>query len=124
VRASALWFFAYSSGGPGRAKWFELVFGRGDEREEDIGDKRLPRDSSPLIGALSDAAKQRQDRVGDAAQDRDDESRSRIAFDPRMVVLGESGVEDLVRRFDAPVATGNEQPMLSGQADARQLEMR
>ena len=94
------------------------MFGRGDESEEDIGDERLPRDSSALIGALSHAAKQRQNRVGDSAQDRDDESRSRIAFDPRVVVFREGGVEDLMRSLDAPVATSNEQAMLSGQTDA------
>ena len=69
-----------------------------------------------MLGALSDATKEREQGVGDAPQDRDDEGRARVALDPRMVVFLESSVEDLVGGFDAPVAPADEQPILQGKA--------
>jgi hypothetical protein len=35
-----------------------------------------------------------------------------------VIVFLESDIEDLVRRLDAPVATSDEQPMVSGEAHA------
>jgi hypothetical protein len=60
--------------------------------------------------------------VSDAAQDSDDESLTRSGLDPTVIVFLksgvflESGVEDLVRRLDAPVAMSDEQLMVGGEA--------
>jgi len=50
---------------------------------------------------LRDAAKEREQRVRDATQDRNHERRTVVALDPGMVVFGKGGVEHLVSRFDA-----------------------
>jgi hypothetical protein len=59
----------------------------------DSSEQALPRRRSPFVRALSDAAKQSEERVGDAAQNGDDEHASGVLLDPRMVVFLEGDVE-------------------------------
>ena len=77
--------------------------------------ERLPRCGAALVGALSDGAEEREHGVSNWAQDGDDERRTRAGFDPRVIVFLESSVEDLMRRLDTPVATSDEQPMVSSE---------
>jgi hypothetical protein len=77
------------------------VLGGGNQSEKDVGNRRVPGQGTALVGALRDVSEQDQNRVRDAAQDGDDESGSRVGLNPRMIVFGESGIEDLVRGLDA-----------------------
>jgi hypothetical protein len=45
-----------------------------------------------------------------------------MSFDPRMVVFGESGVEDLMGRLDAPAAAHDGEPVLLAEAASGKLE--
>ena len=96
----------------------QIEIGRCDQGDEEIGHERLSRSGASLVGTLSDGAEEREHGVGDAAQDGDDESRTRAGFDPRVIVFLESVVEDLMRRLDAPVTSSDKQPMVSSEADA------
>jgi hypothetical protein len=59
-------------------------------------------------------------RYGDAAEQRDDERCARIGFEPRVLVFGDSGIDDLVRGLNAPVPSNDEQPVLGREPQAGQ----
>ena len=98
-------------GGP-EAEAADVVFVGGEQRGEDVEHQAFPRGTSALIGALSDAAEERQEGVGDTAQDGHDESAARVARDPRMVIFCEGAIQYLMRGFHSPMPTNEEQPML------------
>ena len=66
-------------GGGAEAEAADVVFVGGEQRGEDVEHQAFPRGTSALIGALSDAAEERQEGVGDTAQDGHDESAARVA---------------------------------------------
>ncbi len=74
----------------------------GRERAVDIANEILPRKVAMLVAAERDGAIEREERVGNATEDSDDDVAARLIFDPAPVILFEGYVEHLVGGLNAP----------------------
>jgi hypothetical protein len=74
---------------------------------------------SALVGVLGNATEESEDGVGDASQDGDDQSATRVLGNLGVVVFSERAARDLMRRLDAPVPADDEKPIVGGRAIAR-----
>ena len=85
---------------------------QGQQCVADVIEEALPGHGATLVGALGDAAKEREHCVDDATQDRDDQSGSWLRLDPGMAILLECYIEGLMVDLDSPVTTYHEHPLL------------
>lgn len=92
-----------------------------DERKTHPLDELAPRHLAVVLGPQGHRAEEREQRIGDAPQDHDDERAVRVARRHGLVILGEDGIERVVDVvLDCPVRPHGDEPLVRTQSIRRE----